>query len=164
MFYRIIGYVLFGMLVFAFVLSFAGIQEVYLGNGFTNWLRYVNSSLESWRLQIPTIPQIPYLEGGSIFSRLPNLHNRATTVVTVPNANSVAGGLKNTLNVLIAFFNFLTKILNVLIVIVNVLISLIQFVLTMVWCIKDIPSYLSGSEWARWNGETTIWWWPSVSH
>ena len=157
---RIIAYIMFGCMTIALVLSFVGIREVYLGDGFQNWLRYVNNSLSSWSLEIPKIPDIPLIQQGDEVRS----HLRLARVVTVPVANPSNFGknILNILNLIIMFFNFIIQLLNIFITLVNILIKIIQFILTMVWCIKDIPEYLNSNNWLRWNNESTIWWWPYV--
>lgn len=161
MVYRIIGYCFFGFMIIALVLSFAGVTEVYMGNGFRNWLVAVNVSYNGWKVKIPDIPDIPYLETSTEVTKS---YFRNTRVVTVPviQFNSWKNQLKSILNLFIFFVNLIIQILNIVVIILNIVISVLQFIFTMVYQVRLLPKYLTGDTWTRWNGESTIWWWPSI--
>ena len=178
MIYRIICFFLFGSLIIAFLLSFTGIQEVYLGNGFRNWLVYVNGSFSQWSFKIPKVPNVPLISDTKSLVAINeqygytvwdlnldgkiDLTEKLNMFIKGNRDSNIVSGFKGVLNVLVTFFNFLIGIINVLITLINVIIQVIQFVLTMVWCIKDIPQYLGSDFWERWNDEESVWWYRNI--
>ena len=156
----VILYFLFPCLIIAFLLSFAGVTQVASGEGFKLWIKSVNDSYLDWSFQIPKIPKINQLD---TYSNVKSIV-RVNRVVTVPVVGGSGDGdigiiswFKSLVNFLIMVANGFISVLNILITIINVLIQVIQFILTMVWCVKDIPTYASIGD----TGES-IWWYHNI--
>lgn len=144
----------FPSLIIAFVLSFAGFTQVASGEGFHLWINSVNNAYADWSFQIPKIPKIQLLDTYEPVKSAP------LRVVTVPifNTNTTfKQKFVNFVNFFITLVNGLSAVINILIGIINIIIEVIQFILTMVYCVKDIPTYANIG-----NDSLNIWWYQNV--
>lgn len=125
---RIVCYLLFPMLVLSLFLSMAGVQQVSFGDSYYNFMRSVTGSFNSWKLNIPKIPNVPYV---------------------VSNDFDKAGGVLDVIikigNFFVFILNSLIALINLIITILNIVVQIIQFVLTIIYQCKDFITGLSNS-------------------
>lgn len=155
---NIVLFFIFPCLIIAFVLSFAGITQIARGEGFKLWMESVNTTFNSWSFEIPKINKIEYL--GTYDT---GVNRSITRVATTPVAINVSNLsfkqiFQNFANFFIGLANAFIIVTNIITSILNILIQVLQFVLSMVWCIKDIPTYIR-----QYDVDTeSLWWYQNV--
>lgn len=105
---KIVGYSLLFFAMIALFLALAGIKEANLSPSFIAFLKNTSREMESWKVAIPNIPDIPKIED--------------------INQGEWYEFAVNALNGIISFLNGLVVLLNFIIMALNTLIQLLEFI------------------------------------
>lgn len=124
---RIVFYLMFALLVIAFVLSFVGVKKVEFGDDYYNFLNNLSQRYNSWQFSIPNIPKISKIDtaGNGVFDAV--------------------SFFKWFGNVFVGLLNAMITVINVIILIFNTVIHVIQFISTLVYCVIDFKNTVSGN-------------------
>lgn len=117
---KIVSYSLLGCLFIAFFLAILGVQRISTGDEYYYFLKTISSRYESWRIEIPNIPKIDNIAGG-----------------TYDSSGLILSVVIKIANFFVNFVNVISTILNVFIMVINIVIQLIQFICTFLFSMKD---------------------------
>ena len=117
---RIVGFTLLPCMILALFLALKGVQHVDFGNTYWLFLRDVTSSYNSWKLEIPDIPKVPKIAGG-----------------TFSEKGLILAVLISIANFFVDFVNALIAVINFGNTIINICIQIIQFCFTLIYRCKD---------------------------
>lgn len=105
---------IFLCLCIAVPLAIMGYDHVTLGPSFMAFMRNVSNELESHKIAIPNIPEIPRFEP------------------QVAEGDDILTFLANLLNGIIFIVNLLVKLVNIISMVINVIIQLVQMIVIII--------------------------------
>lgn len=129
---RIVSYLFLGLLFFSFFLAIVGVTHISTGDEYYSFLGSVSQRFESWKIEIPNIPNVPRMNDGS-----------------AGDGDNIFKAFRMFVNFFVEVINAIIGILNIVILVVNIVIQLIQFICTFLFSMKDFIGRLKDLNLAR---------------